>query len=107
MGKVAYVATVDEEGYPYVILFVYVYEGNDKLYLHIGNILESHFWSNIKQNPKISIEVSEMGDLHPGKKIFLPICTCLPKCNAIWISCKNGRGVKEGMVLRCAFREVW
>lgn len=66
MGKVAYVATVDEEGYPYVILFVYVYEG--KLYLHIGNILESHFWSNIKQNPKISIEVSEMGDLHPGKK---------------------------------------
>ncbi|MDC6268884.1 pyridoxamine 5'-phosphate oxidase family protein [Lysinibacillus fusiformis] len=68
MGKVAHVATVDEEGYPYVIPFVYVYEGNDKLYLHIGNIRESHFWSNIKQNPKISIEVSEMGDLHPGKK---------------------------------------
>ncbi|WP_240186113.1 pyridoxamine 5'-phosphate oxidase family protein [Lysinibacillus fusiformis] len=51
-----------------MIPFVYVYEGNNKLYLHIGNIRESHFWSNIKQNPKISIEVSEMGDLHPGKK---------------------------------------
>lgn len=38
MGKVAHVATVDEEGYPYVIPFVYMYEGNDKLYLHIGNI---------------------------------------------------------------------
>ncbi len=68
MGKVAHVATVDEEGYPYVIPFVYVYERNDKLYLHICNMRESHFWSNIKQNPKISIEVSEMGDLHPGKK---------------------------------------
>ncbi|GAA3349929.1 pyridoxamine 5'-phosphate oxidase family protein [Deinococcus persicinus] len=68
MGKVAHVATVDEEGYPYVIPFVYVYERNDKLYLHIGNMRESHFWSNIKQNPKISIEVSEMGDLHSGKK---------------------------------------
>lgn len=43
MGKVAHVSTVDEEGYPYVIPFVYVYEGNDKLYMHIGNIRESHF----------------------------------------------------------------
>lgn len=71
MGKVAHVATVDEEGYPYVIPFVYVYERNDKLYLHIGNMRESHFWSNIKQNPKISIEVSEMGDLHSGKNMLV------------------------------------
>lgn len=68
LGKVAHVATVDEEGFPYVIPFVYVYEGEDKLYLHIGNLRESHFWSNIKQNPKICIEVCDMGDLHPGKK---------------------------------------
>ena len=27
LGKVAHVATVDEEGFPYVIPFVYVYEG--------------------------------------------------------------------------------
>ncbi len=67
-GKVAHVATVDEEGYPYVIPFVYIHEGGNKLYLHIGNIRESHFWTNIKSNPKVSIEVSEMGDLHPGKK---------------------------------------
>lgn len=68
LGKVAHVATVDEEGFPYVIPFVYVYEGENKLYLHIGNLRESHFWSNIKQNPKICIEVCDMGDLHPGKK---------------------------------------
>lgn len=67
-GKVAHVATVDEDGYPYVIPFVYIHDGGNKLYLHIGNIRESHFWSNIKSNPKVSIEVSEMGDLHPGKK---------------------------------------
>jgi len=36
--------------------------------LHIGNLRESHFWTNIKQNPKICIEVCDMGDLHPGKK---------------------------------------
>ncbi|MFJ7373915.1 pyridoxamine 5'-phosphate oxidase family protein [Lysinibacillus capsici] len=35
LGKVAHVATVDEEGFPYVIPFVFVYEGEDKLYLHI------------------------------------------------------------------------
>lgn len=68
IGKVAHVATVDEEGYPYVIPFVYVYEGGDKLYLHIGNIHQSHFWENLKKNNKVSIEVSEMGELQPGKK---------------------------------------
>ncbi|MEH7345634.1 pyridoxamine 5'-phosphate oxidase family protein [Bacillus sp. JJ1532] len=68
MGKVAHVATVGEDGFPYVIPFVYVYEDGNKLYLHIGNLWESHFWTNIKKNPQICIEVSEMGDVHPGKK---------------------------------------
>jgi len=64
LGKVAHVATVDEEGFPYVIPFVYVYEGEDKLYLHIGNLRESHFWSNIKHNPKICIEVCVYQEKH-------------------------------------------
>lgn len=68
MGKVAHVATVGGDGFPYVIPFVYVYEQGNKLYLHIGNLRESHFWTNIKKNPNVCIEVSEMGDLHPGKK---------------------------------------
>lgn len=66
-AKVAHVATVGEDGYPYVIPFVYIYE-KEKVYLHIGNIRESHFWENIKKNPKVSVEVSEMGDIHLGKK---------------------------------------
>lgn len=68
MAKVAHVATVGADGYPYVIPLVYVYEEGNKLYLHIGNLRESHFWTNVKQNKKVSIEVSEMGAVVPGKK---------------------------------------
>lgn len=67
-ARIAHVGTVGEDGFPYVIPLTYVYEGEEQLYLHIGNIRESHFWSNIKQNNKICIEVSEMGELFPGKK---------------------------------------
>src|SRR5690554_5630907 len=67
-AKVAHVGTVDAEGYPYVIPFVFVYEEGNKLYLHIGNLRESHFWENVKQNPRVSIEVCEMGQVIPGKK---------------------------------------
>lgn len=67
-AKVAHVATVGEDGYPYVIPFVYVYEEGNKFYLHIGNLRESHFWENVKKNPRVSIEVCEMGAVIPGKK---------------------------------------
>ena len=67
-AKVAHVATVGEDGYPYVIPFVFVYEEGTKLYIHIGNLRESHFWSNVKNNPRVSIEISEMGEIVPGKK---------------------------------------
>lgn len=67
-AKVAHVGTVDQEGYPYVIPLVFVYVEGNKLYLHIGNLRDSHFWENVKQNPRISIEVSEMGQVVPGKK---------------------------------------
>lgn len=67
-AKVAHVATVGEDGYPYVIPFVFVYEEGKKLYLHIGNLRESHFWENVKKNPRVSIEVCEMGAIVPGKK---------------------------------------
>lgn len=67
-AKIAHVGTVGQDSYPYVIPFVFVYEGGEKLYLHIGNLRESHFWENIKHNPRISIEVCEMGAVVPGKK---------------------------------------
>ena len=66
-GRVAHVGTVDQDGYPYVIPLIYVYEGGDRLYLHTGNLRESHFLENLKSNPKICIEVSFMGDVHPGE----------------------------------------
>ncbi len=67
-GQVAHVATVCEDGWPYVIPLVYVYEGGPVLYLHTGNIKPSLFRENLKINPRICLEVSEMGDLHPGKQ---------------------------------------
>lgn len=67
-AKVAHVATVDQDGYPYVIPLIYYFNGKDKVYLHTGNLRQSHFVENIIHNPKVSIEVSEMGDIHPGKK---------------------------------------
>lgn len=67
-AKVAHFATVDQDGYPYVIPLIYYFNGKDKIYLHTGNLRQSHFVENIKHNPKVSIEVSEMGDIHPGKK---------------------------------------
>lgn len=68
MGKVAHVATVGEDGFPYVIPLVYVYEQGNILYLHTGNLRESHFRTNISKNAQICIEVSQMGDVHPGEK---------------------------------------
>lgn len=64
--KVAHVATVDPDGWPYVIPLVYIYEGGDTLYLHTGNA-PGHFLHNIRHNPRVCIEVSEMGPLHPGQ----------------------------------------
>jgi len=67
-GQIAHVGTVDQDGYPYVIPLMYTYDGENKIYLHNGNIRESHFVENIKTNSKVSIEVTEMGDIHPGRK---------------------------------------
>ncbi|HEY8448872.1 MAG TPA: pyridoxamine 5'-phosphate oxidase family protein [Bacillota bacterium] len=63
---VAHVATVDAEGWPYVIPLVYVYEGGDVLYLHTG-ARRGHFLANIEHDPRVCLEVSTMGPLHPGR----------------------------------------
>ncbi|WP_202948466.1 pyridoxamine 5'-phosphate oxidase family protein [Nitrolancea hollandica] len=64
---VAHVATVDESGWPYVTPLVYIYEGGDILYLHTG-AEPGHFLKNLQHNPRICLEVSEMGPLHPGHR---------------------------------------
>ncbi len=64
--RVAHVGTVDARGCPYVIPLVYIYEGGDLLYLHTGDH-QGHFLSNVQQNPRICVEVGEMGPVHRGK----------------------------------------
>ena len=64
--KVAHVGTVDAFGWPYVIPLVYIYEGGDILYLHTGDH-QGHFLTNIQHNPRICLEVGEMGAVHRGK----------------------------------------
>lgn len=64
--RVAHVGTVDTQGWPYVVPLVYVYEGGDILYLHTGDH-QGHFLTNVQRNPRICVEVSEMGALHRGK----------------------------------------
>lgn len=64
---VAHVATVDAEGWPYVVPLVFIYEGAQILYLHTGAHQQGHFYNNIVARPRISLEASEMGPLHKGK----------------------------------------
>lgn len=64
--KVAHVGTVDANGWPYVIPLIYIYEQGDRLYLHTGDH-QGHFLTNIQQNPRICVEVGEIGAVHRGK----------------------------------------
>lgn len=64
--KIAHVGTVDAKGCPYVTPLVYIYEQGDILYLHTGDH-QGHFLTNIQQNPKICVEVAEMGPVHRGR----------------------------------------
>lgn len=64
--KVAHVGTVDPAGWPYVVPLIYIYEGGDRLYLHTGNH-DGHFLRNVQTNPRICVEVGEMGPVHRGR----------------------------------------
>lgn len=63
----AHVGTVDANGWPYVVPLVYVYEGGEFLYLHTGSH-QGHFLTNVQRDPRICVEVSEIGPLHKGKR---------------------------------------
>ncbi len=66
-GKIANVGTVDANGWPYVVPLVYIYEGGDLLYLHTG-AHQGHFLTNVQHNPRICVEVPDIGALHAGKR---------------------------------------
>lgn len=64
--KVAHVATSGGDGWPYVVPLIYIYEGGDRLFVHTGNH-GGHFERNIQQQPRACVEVSNMGDVQPGR----------------------------------------
>lgn len=63
---VAHVGTSDASGWPYVVPLMYVYEEGNSLYLHTGPH-QGHFLANIRENPRICIQVNETGPLHRGQ----------------------------------------
>lgn len=63
----AHVGTVDANGWPYVVPLVYIYEAGDLLYLHTGGH-QGHFLTNVQRDPRICVEVSDIGPLHKGKR---------------------------------------
>ena len=64
--EVAHVGTVDPAGWPYVLPLIYMYEGGDHLYLHTGSH-RGHFLRNIEHDPRVCVEVGEMGPVHRGQ----------------------------------------
>jgi nitroimidazol reductase NimA-like FMN-containing flavoprotein (pyridoxamine 5'-phosphate oxidase superfamily) len=64
---IAHVGTTDANGCPYVVPLAYVYEAGDLLYLHTG-AHQGHFLTNVQHNPRVCVEVCEIGPLHKGKR---------------------------------------
>ena len=62
---VAHVGTTDDKGWPYVVPLMYVYEEGDRLHVHTG-ARGGHFLSNIGNNEKICLAVSEPGAMQIG-----------------------------------------
>jgi len=60
---VAHVGTSDASAWPYVVPLMYVYEGGDLLYLHTGPH-QGHFLANVRENPRICIQLNESGPWH-------------------------------------------
>ncbi len=60
--KIASVATVDQNGWPYVIPLTYIYLGDECLWLHTG-AQQGHFLSNLQNSPRVSISVAEIGGM--------------------------------------------
>lgn len=65
--KIASVATVDGNGWPYVIPLTYIYRGDDQLWLHTG-AHQGHFLANLTSNPRVCITVSEIGGMETNGK---------------------------------------
>jgi hypothetical protein len=79
----AHVGTVDANGWPYVVPLVYVYEDGDFLYLHTGSH-QGHFLTNVQRDPRICVEVSEIGPFAQRQTFCLRFGTCLFQRDRLW-----------------------
>src|ERR1700761_304721 len=62
--KIASVGTVDANGWPYVVPLAFIYEGKEELWFHTGGH-HGHLFHNLRQNPKVCVEVAGIGSLTP------------------------------------------
>src|SRR5690242_5139497 len=60
--KIAHVGTVDANGWPYVVPLAYVYLGDESFWIHTG-AHHGHFLTNLEQNPRVCVTVSEIGGM--------------------------------------------
>lgn len=60
--KIAYVATVDANGWPYAVPLTYIYLGGETLWVHTG-AHQGHFLTNLEHNPRVCVTVSEIGGM--------------------------------------------
>jgi uncharacterized protein len=62
--KIGYIATVDANGWPYVLPMSFIYEGGPILWFHTAG-RHGHIFHNLQTNPRISLAVGEKGGITP------------------------------------------
>jgi nitroimidazol reductase NimA-like FMN-containing flavoprotein (pyridoxamine 5'-phosphate oxidase superfamily) len=62
--KIGYIATVDGNGWPYVLPMSFIYEGGPVLWFHTGGH-HGHIFHNLESHPRICIAVGEKGGITP------------------------------------------
>jgi hypothetical protein len=84
--KIAHVGTVDENGWPYVVPLVFIYDTGDYLYLHTG-AHQGHFLTNLQRNPRICVEISDIGPCTRESVSPATPRSCTP---ALWCLARRG-----------------
>jgi uncharacterized protein len=67
--KIANIGTADANNWPYVVPLAFIYEGTEELWFHTG-WHEGHLFHNLKQNARLCLQVSGIGNLTPVKDGF-------------------------------------
>jgi nitroimidazol reductase NimA-like FMN-containing flavoprotein (pyridoxamine 5'-phosphate oxidase superfamily) len=60
--KVAFVGTVDANGWPYVVPLTYIYLGDENVWVHTG-AHQGHFLTNVEHNPRVCLTVADIGGM--------------------------------------------